>query len=137
MPVLRNTFIVVFLALQLALPVRPLLQDRYDSRGHFSWNMYSQNYHCSARYTLTTPSGTTTRIKHEKHFKRSTRANMIWYRDVLPSFHRYLCEYYARKDELQSLSGDVRCSWNGAPSLPLVDPAVDLCRAENYGVPPP
>jgi hypothetical protein len=135
MSLARNLFIVVYLAVQVVLPLRALVLERHDTRGHFSWNMYSQNYDCTSIYLLTDPSGETKKVKLSNHFKRGRRTNMIYYRDILPDFNRYLCDYYGRRGRLQTLRADVRCSWNGAAPVPLTDPAVDVCRAPNYGVP--
>lgn len=131
---LRDAFIVVYLAVQVALPWRALILGHYDTRGHFSWNMYSQRYECRVRYVLTSPSGEARDLVLAEHFIRPQRINMVFYRDVLPDFHAYLCETYRQRGELGTLQGDVICSWNDEPLTELVDIQADLCRAPNFGV---
>ena len=49
--------------------------------------------------SLTLPDGTTRVIEHDRHFNRRSRASMVFYRDILPGFNRYLCDYYRERDD--------------------------------------
>ena len=55
----RNTLLITFLAFQLLLPLRGFVRDRFESRGNFSWNMYSETYTCRLKYEMLTPDGAT------------------------------------------------------------------------------
>lgn len=132
--VARNAFLVTYLAIQIALPLRGVLRSRFDSHGSFSWNMYSQNYACAAQYHAMTRDRGPVQIEHRYHLNRPSRVEMLYNRESLPWLHRYLCEEYGDRTGFESLRGMVECTWNGSPLVPLVDPEVDLCRAENYGV---
>ena len=130
----KNLFILAYLGVQLFLPLRAFFYDKLETRGDFSWNMYSQRYQCQAVYSLITPDGTTHPMRHEKAFRRSDRSYAVLHRDRLPAFHAWLCEEARRKGALGSIRATVRCSVNIERGVDLIEPDVDLCTAPNYGV---
>lgn len=130
----KNLFIVAYLAIQLALPLRGCLYDKFETRGEFSWNMYSSLYACQALYRLDTSEGETRWLRHQDYFTRGTRSASAFFGDALPEFHRWLCDEFRHQGELGSIRGYVICSVNNGPAAELVDRSVDLCTAVNYGV---
>ena len=130
----RNLFILAYLGVQLFLPLRAFFNDKLETRGDFSWNMYSQRYQCQAVYSLTTPDGKTHPMHHEKAFRRSDRSQAVLHRDRLPAFHAWLCDEARRNGALGSIHATVRCSVNIERGMDLIEPDVDLCTAPNYGV---
>jgi len=130
----KNLFIVAYLIIQLALPLRGFLYDRFESSAFFTWNMYSNLYLCQHQYRLETPEGETRWLTHEDYFNRPFISMRVFFADVLPEFHRWLCEKYRRQGELENLRGYAICSVNNGPVLKLIDRNVDLCAAPNYGV---
>ena len=129
-----NLFILAYLAIQLFLPLRAFFDDKLETRGDFSWNMYSQRYQCLTVYSLTTPEGKTHPLNHKKAFRRSDRSQAVLHRDRLPAFHAWLCNEASRNGALGSIRATVRCSVNIEPGIDLVEHDVDLCTAPNYGV---
>jgi hypothetical protein len=129
-----NAFIVAFLALQLGLPLRGLLTDKYQTRGDFSWNMYSQHYRCAVHYYQIPPGGTPRELDARSAFARPEKATHLLHRDVLPWFHAWLCREAARATgERVELRAHVECKLNDEPPAVLVDRSVDLCAAAGPG----
>ena len=130
----KNLFIVTYLIIQLALPLRGFLYDQFETRGNFSWHMYAFFYECSVQYRVDTPEGETLWPNHNEYFNREGNTGAAFFRDFLPEFHRWLCDKYRHEGKLGSLRGYVNCTLNRGLVGELVDPSVDLCTAPNYGV---
>jgi len=129
----KNLFISAYLIIQVTLPLRGCLYDRFENDGDFSWNMYTYIYTCRVQYRLDSPDGETRWPRHEDYFNRPERSWFI-HADSLPEFHRWLCDEFRRKGELGTLRGYRNCIVNDGPEIALVDEMVDLCTAPNYGV---
>ena len=129
-----DLFIAAFLACQILLPLRGLVLDKLDSRGNFSWNMYSRRYSCEVEYTRVDRAGRRAAVSHRAYFRRSSRAHSVNNRERLPAFHRYLCDELGVDGEFTHLLGSVECRINEGPPEVLVAAGVDVCSAENYGV---
>ncbi len=133
-----NVLIAGFLLVQLALPLRGLLLDKYQTRGDFSWNMYSQHYRCSVRYEQLLPDGTAHELDVRAAFPRRDKASHVVHRDTLPRFHTWLC----REAELRTagrgarLRARVACRLNERPEALLVDPGRELCPATRAAAEP-
>ena len=134
MPWWTNLFIIAYLIVQMALPLRGFVYDHFKTRGNFTWNMYSMKYSCWTQYRLDTPKGETRWIRHKDYFKLRHYSTHILYIDVLPEFHRWLCDKFQREGTLGTLRGYTVCSLNDGPKMELLNPNVDLCTAPNYGV---
>ncbi len=131
----KNLFIVAYLIIQLFLPLPGILYDKFETRGHFSWNMYSVRYSCRTQYRLDTPAGKTHWPRHEDYFNLPELSTRVFFGDVLPEFHRWLCDKFRRQGKLGSLRGYAICILNNRLKAELVDRGVmDLCTAQNYGV---
>lgn len=125
-----NAFIVAFVLVQLALPLRGLLASKYETRGNFSWNMYSQNYRCAVRYQQERADGSLAEIDIRAGFARRDKASHILHRDVLPSFHAWLCREAAREGwPGVRLRAHLACKLNDEPEAVLVAPGTDPCQA--------
>ena len=134
MTLYKNLFIAAYLIVQIILPLRGFLYEKFETRGNFSWNMYSTRYSCWTQYRLDTPQGETRWLRLQDYFIRPEFFTRVSYRDVLPKFHRWLCDEFRRKGELGTLRGYSMCSLNRGPRMELVDRKVNLCAAPNYGV---
>jgi len=134
MTLYKNLFIGAYLIIQLTLPLRGCLYDNFETRGNFTWNMYSTRRACSTQYRLDTPAGETRWLRYEDYFNRPEYYARVLYSDVLPKFHHWLCDEFRRQGELKTLRGYAICSLNRGPDMELVDRTVDLCTAPNYGV---
>ena len=134
MPWWKNLFIVVFLIIQVTLPLRGCLYEKFETRGNFTWNMYSTLYSCETQYRLDTPQGEIRWLRLQDYFIRPERFTEVSHSDVLPKFHRWLCDEFSREGELGTLRGYSLCSLNRGPRMELVDRNVNLCTAPNYGV---
>ena len=131
----KNLFILIYLSIQLLLPLRGVFQDKVQSRADFSWNMYSVRYDCQAAYLLTTPDGETKPMPYHKAFYRWDRVKMIFRQDRLPYFHAWLCDGARQNGVLGSIRAKVQCAVSTDEYLvDLVNSSVDLCTAPNYGV---
>ena len=66
----RTTSLLIagFLAFQLLYPIRGLVEEKFDTWGEFSWNMYSQTYDCLTRYQMVTPSGQRVELDLKPYF---------------------------------------------------------------------
>ena len=130
----KNLFIAAYLIIQMTLPLRGCLYDKFENPGYFSWNMYTTSYECGTQYRLDTPAGETRWLRYEDYFNRPEYYTRVLYSDVLPKFHHWLCDEFRRQGELKTLRGYAICSLNRGPDMELVDRTVDLCTAPNYGV---
>lgn len=130
-----NVFLVVFLLVQLVLPLRGFFTDKYESRGNFSWNMYASKYSCRAAYTLVRGDGRRVEIDLHEKFRLPSHLGKVAHLDVLPSFHAWLCDDLERRGARGRLFGSVHCRLNDDPPRRMVAETVNLCGAENYGVP--
>ncbi len=134
MPWWKKLFIITYLIVQVALPLRGFLYDNFTTRGNFTWNMYSMIYGCGTQYRLDTPQGETRWLRYKDYFKLPNSAPQVFYIDVLPEFHRWLCDKFQREGTLGTLRGYTTCSLNYGREVALMDHNVDLCTAPNYGV---
>ena len=128
----RDAFLLVFLALQLAAALPGLVKDRHETRGDFSWNMYSARYRCRVHYEIELPDGTRHPVRIEKAFNEPDRTTRVFHRDRLPGLHAFLCDH--REDPRSRIEGSVACSLNAEPAVELIERAADVCSAANRGV---
>jgi hypothetical protein len=129
-----NLFLILFLGVQILLPIRGFLLDKFETRGNFTWNMYASRYSCTAGYALVRSSGETVEIDMRKLFRRKGQRGKVSHLDVLPVFHAWLCDDLERRGERGRLLGSVTCRLNNGPPRKLVKEKVNLCGEENYGV---
>jgi hypothetical protein len=132
--VLKNLFLVAFFGLQLAAAVPGFVYDKHETRGNFSWNMYATRHQCSIRYGLVTKDGKLYPIEHEQAFNRPDRAHIVFHRDTLPAFHRFMCEEIGSSEKMSRIHGRVECRIDGRDRQLLVHQDDDICTAPNYGV---
>jgi hypothetical protein len=125
-------FLAAYLVLQLALGLRGLLLDRFDTRGDFSWNMYTDRYTCSMLYIAHDAEGRGRDVPIDRQFRNEVSSTKVMHRDALPAFHAWLCDEIGPEET--RLTGLVSCSLNGGPWRDLVDPTADLCHAPDHGV---
>ena len=128
-----DAFILAFLALQLALPVRGLVRGKLDSRGDFTWNMYSQRYTCDGRYYWLKPDGQALRLE-PRYMVADGRFSSVCHRDRLPRFHAWLCDEVERREPGSELRGTVRAAHNLGGERHLVTASTPICSAADYGV---
>jgi len=131
---LRSVLIVVYLAVQLVVPLRGFVQDKLASRGNFSWNMYSKRYDCEVEYMASLETGEVLEVDYQRFFRRPDHASMVLHGDVLPEFHRYMCDVLAREAHLVRLDGICLCSLNDGSSFHLIERDVDICTAPDHAV---
>jgi hypothetical protein len=125
-------FIIGFLAVQLALPVRAFIFDKRSSRGNFTWNMYSQKRSCRVDYRLERTDGTEEKLDYRRYFVRKSRASHVLFPDTLPYFHEWLCTQTA--GERAALRARISCTLNGSPRFQVTDPTKDVCSDPNWGL---
>ncbi len=130
----KNLFITAFLLIQIVLPLRGFVHDKFETRGNFSWNMYTFSYRYNIQYRLDTPSGETLWPKHLEYFNREINIGNAFFSANVPKFHRWLCDKFRQERKLGTLQGAVICSSNRGRPWEIVDRNVDLCTAENFGV---
>ena len=131
----QNLFIGVYLVVQLLLPMRGILQDKYDTRGSFSWNMYSQNYKCKIDFQLVDLRGRESTIPYHETLNRPNSAIKLAHRDNLRRYNAWLCdEMRAYDDDFAGVYAKADCSLNGGPRVDLTRRGIDVCSAPGYGV---
>jgi len=131
---LRSTLIVAYLAVQVIVPWRGFVQDKLESRGNFSWNMYSKHYDCDVEYLASLKSGEVLEVDYQRFFRRPERALLVLHGDFLPQFHEYMCEVLRQEGELARLDGICLCSVNDGSYFDLIERDVDICTGPNYAV---
>ena len=130
----RNVFVVLWLAVQLLLPIRGFLWDKYETRGNFTWNMYSKVYNCQVRYLFIGEDGAVEFLDHKRYFNRPKRARMVYHRDSLPKFNSWLCEQLRREGRPGRVIGAASCTLNDEPRTELMDQSVDMCTDPDFAV---
>ena len=131
---LINVFIVIYLAIQLTLPLRGFLREKLETRGNFSWNMYSQLYSCDARYVLMTPTGRGQWIDHEELTRIPDRIQTVFRDDWLPIFNEWLCDELYEQGRVGNLRARVRCKHDFGPEVELLAPYREVCTISESGV---
>jgi len=121
-------FVVGYLLVQVALPLRTLLRDPVDSPGDFGWTMYADLVRCGMAYVRVGPDGEDIEIDPRAFLNRASRIGRVLRRDRLPHFHAWLCEGGG------PIYADVTCAVVPAAPRALTDPDVDLCIAPDRGV---
>lgn len=129
-----NLFILTYLALQLTLPLRGYLREKLETRGNFSWNMYSQQYSCDARYVLLTPDGRGLMVEPEDYARRPDRIGTVFRRDWLPVFNDWLCGQLREEAKYGNLEARVRCRHDFRPRVDLLEPYTLICTISEEGV---
>jgi hypothetical protein len=117
---LMNAFLVLFLTLQLILPLNGCFNPAQDTRGNFSWNMYSRVYRCRYKYEWVSRYGQRDPVDIKRYFNRPKLATKIMHRDTLPAFHAWLNTRLRVDDPQGSLQARIRSSENGGPYQNLV-----------------
>jgi hypothetical protein len=130
----KNLFLVAFFGLELAIAVPGFVYDKHETRGNFSWNMYSVDHQCDAKYALYLADGRGFPVEYQKAFNRADRAHIVFHRDTLPVFHRYMCEELAAEGSFDRIEGQVMCRIDEEAPVALVRRGVDICTAPNWGV---
>ena len=130
----RNVFLVVFLTVQLLVPLRGFIWDKYESEGSFSWNMYSKSYGCTVTYYTIGPDRKVHGLNLDDYFNRPRRVSMTMHRASLVDLHRYLCGRLKEEGRLGTLRGSVECQLNRQPVRQLIATNGDVCTAPNFGV---
>ncbi len=128
-----NLFLLGFLAIQLALPLRGLVRDRVQSRGDFSWNMYASRYQCRIGYLRVDRDGSATPVDYKEHFRRKRVAMRVFHREDLPTFHDYLCRTLSEDPSFWRLGGTVTCQVNEGAMNTLLPENSEVCSAGTYG----
>jgi len=129
-----NLLIAGYVAFQGLYPIRGLVQQKFDTIGDFTWNMYSQTYTCTRRYSFVDASGAHPVPDFGGFFRRPEKLPRAFHRDILPIFHKFLCDQIAAQGKSGRLTGFLECTRNKAESEVLVNTDGKICTAPNYGV---
>ena len=126
---LSNFFLLGYLLVQIAVPLRVFFyEDQFSAVGDFSWNMYTKWTECSARYYV---EGQQSEIHPHDYLNRRGATGKLFFRNVLPIFHEFLCDEVVADGE--TLRGRVKCSLNGGELVHLLSEADDLCAEKGGG----
>ena len=130
-------FIVTYLLVQLALPLRALLRSNlYSSGGYheeFSWNMYARESSYTFIYQRENHKGRSRPVASFGAFERTQRYRVV-HRDRLPVYHAWLCERLRERGRWGPVTAEVRLAPRFGPEQQLVQSGVDICTADNFGV---
>jgi vitamin K-dependent gamma-carboxylase len=127
-----RVFLTVYLALQLAIPLRHFLYPgdvSWTEEGHrFSWRMKLRDKSGSAQFLVTDRSngGTTTVVAPESVLSDWQVPKMVMRPDMILQFAHYLAREHGAPGRLIEVRVQSVVSLNGHESRPLVDPRVDL-----------
>jgi hypothetical protein len=119
--VASQVFLVGYLLVQVALPLRQLFRSPLDSAGDFSWNMYADYVHCGMAYVRI--AGEEPELVDPRRFlNRPSRIARVLRRDRLPRFHAWLC------GQIGDFVVDLTCAEGDGPEWSLTDPTLDACK---------
>lgn len=122
---------VLFLAIQLALPLRQHLYPgdvAWSENGHrFSWRMKLRDKDGEAVFRVTDrATGEVLLVDPRTQVTDWQYGKMVGRPDMLAAFARHLSRQASGDGRSVSVAVISRCSLNGRPPQALVDPAVDL-----------
>jgi len=131
LPALSLLGIALWLAIQLALPVRASLfptEVRWSGDGHrYSWRMRIYDRRAEGRFVVTAGDGTEWIIDPEDYLTRRQASKMLVRADMVHQFAGYLEELWRAGGYGDvSVRAEISKSLNGRPAQPFIDPAVDL-----------
>ncbi len=129
-----NLLIAGFILFQVLYPIRGLVEDKFETWGNFTWNMYSQTYECRTRYRLVAQSGTEQDLDLKQYFVIPVKIGQILNRTDLPVLHKFLCERMAREGKPGRILARVSCTKNKVETEALVRETEDICTAANHAV---
>jgi len=129
-----NLLIAGFGLFQLLYPIRGFVQDKFDTWGEFTWNMYSQTNKCMTRYRLVDQTGAARDLNLQEYFVVRNKVANVLNRQDLPVFHKFLCDQMAREGTRGRILAKVSCTRNEAETESLVRENEDVCTAVNYAV---
>jgi hypothetical protein len=130
-------FIVLFIGLQILVPLRYLLYPgnvSWTEEGHrFAWMMKLRDKDASAQFTVRDPaSGREWRVSPERYLMRHQVGEMESRPDMILQFAHYLTRVWAEERNIAGVEVRARvcASLNGRPPALLIDPQRDLARVE-------
>jgi hypothetical protein len=126
--------VVIWIAVQVLLPLRCFMVDPLAKPPRFCWNMYSYRSSCTGGYLAIRGDGRRSAINPFTLFPRQSGAFVTFHREHLPAFHSWLCSGLRSTDAAVRLEGEIRCSSAGGEPTFLARRGVDLCTADNFGV---
>ena len=132
-----NAFILVYLALQLTLPIRGCRHDATETRGNFSWNMYSRVYTCNYDYEWVTRYGQVKPVNIKSYFNRSRGVTKTMHADTLPFFHAWLCQTMREKHPQDAVRAFVSVREDDGPTRILIARGTWICDERKVGGPIP
>jgi hypothetical protein len=130
-------FIVLFIGLQILVPLRYLLYPgnvSWTEEGHrFAWMMKLRDKDADARFTVRDPaSGREWRVDPQHYLLRHQVGEMESRPDMVLQFAHHLAQVW--EEERSAPGVEVRArvcaSLNGRPAALLIDPERDLARVE-------
>jgi vitamin K-dependent gamma-carboxylase-like protein len=130
----RNVLIAAYVLFQVLYPIRGLVENKFDTWGGFTWNMYSQTYTCRVQYKMVDASGQAQKLEFQKYFISRDRAARVLHRDALPEFNKFLCAQVAGEGLSGRLLSGCSCTQSGINTETLVADDTDICHADNFGV---
>lgn len=113
--------------MQLLVPLRGFVRDYAESRGDFSWNMYSVLYDCREGYERVAPNGLRVPVEADPSFAWPPRVETLYHRDRVAALHAWLCDWERTHTGSTRVEGTLLCALNGAPERTLVAPHADVC----------
>ena len=122
-----NLFILFYLTLQLILPINGFRHDKGETRGNFSWNMYSSVYQCEYNYEWVSRYGQVIPIDITTYFNRPGSTPKAMHADTLPIFHEWLCRKMREERPQGALRAYVSVRENDDPIRNLVPPNTWIC----------
>ena len=131
-------FIIAYLAVQVALPVRAMILGARgiegESRRDFAWDVYARLMRPVFAYAAVAEDGSTRPLPLADAFRVPSQYFRVLRRDRLPLFHAWLCESLQRDGRDVRVFARVAVASQSSGPVPLARTDVDVCRAENYGV---
>lgn len=126
------TFLLVWCALQLVLPLRHYAIDgnpSWTEQGHrFAWHMMLRGKQGTATFVVTTRDGTVERVDPWDHLTPKQAARLPGHPDRLAHFARVLSDRYGGAE----VRAETAVSLNGRAPQPIVDPTVDLSEVPRF-----
>lgn len=132
------SFVVIYLAIQILMPLRHWLYPGYVSwteQGHrFSWHMKLRDKEAFVIFYITDPKTNQTwevdfddRLTVRQYAKMATRPDMV------VQFARHIKEEFHRAGVIENpiITVDAWASLNGRPFQQFIDPTVDLGRVDS------
>jgi len=126
----------IWLIVQICIPLRHWIYPgnvAWNEEGHrFSWRMKLRSKSGVANFRLIAPDGRRWQVQPSQFLTKRQTRKFSCKPDMILQFAHFLAHTWIREKDLRDVAvyASIRCSLNGRPAVPFIDPQIDLSKIE-------